>query len=619
MIKKILLITAFGLTFGAQAQNHTVSKGDTPYNISKKYGLSLSELYALNPSIKDGKISIGQELVVRNSTTKSSSANGYIILQPKQTIYGITKQYHITEQQLRSLNPDLESKMKIGNRIVLPLANIQRYGKGTVSENSTVLAAGSLEKYTVEPRDNYYKITRKFKISQQELFASNPGLESKGLKAGDIIVIPASTQGPNNGGDASSATAQVEVKSENSATNDTVQDSSDQEYVTYTVKSGDTVFGILNRFGITLDQLLTLNPELSSGLRSGMVLRIKVLDAQYSKKSGDALNVVIMLPFGFDSNDSRYRSISTDFLTGAKLAIERSAKGGQKLDVKIVDAGNEQSFKQSLSQINKDNTDLIIGPLFKSSVLEVLDYIGDTKIPVVAPFANSEDLYGYNNLIIVETTDKVYAEKIADEVKNVYSNQKIYIVGERGSERVALVKASLEKQLKNGEIVVVSSPSAIQLDKNMATGQDAPVIAVLASNEEGLGEDFGKKVIELSSQVSGVKAFSMYYNSIFESRIDELSQANLVYLMDRKVNTDGKFEKQVLGEYDRLYCKMPSKYAIIGFDVVSDVLSRENAKGEIFKQIGKVQTQLATKFEYVRAQRGGAYINTGYRVIRLVP
>ena len=89
--------------------------------------------------------------------------------------------------------------------------------------------------------------------------------------------------------------------------------------------------------------------------------------------------------------------------------------------------------------------------------------------------------------------------------------------------------------------------------------------------------------------------------------------------MDRKINTEGSFEKEILGDYKEKYCKTPSKYAVIGFDVVNDILTRENKKGEVFKQIGKVQTQLATKFEYVRAKKNGAYINTGYRVVRLEP
>ena len=111
----------------------------------------------------------------------------------------------------------------------------------------------------------------------------------------------------------------------------------------------------------------------------------------------------------------------------------------------------------------------------------------------------------------------------------------------------------------------------------------------------------------------------MYYSSIFDSKDDELSQVNLVYLMDRKINMEGNFEKEILADYKAKYCKSPTKYAVIGFDVMNDMLSRENSKGEIFKQISKSQTQLATKFDFVRAKNGGAYMNTGFRVVRLVP
>src|SRR5690606_25269467 len=151
-----------------------------------------------------------------------------------------------------------------------------------------------------------------------------------------------------------------------------------------TVQKGDTTFGIINKFGISLEELIQLNPDLCRGWQPGMVLRVKKADNAYLKRAGDVWNVVLMLPFRDDSNDSKYRAMSLDFLAGAKLAIERNAKKGQKLDIKVVDAANEASFKNSLTQINKDNTDLIIGPFFKSSVLEVLDYVKDSKIPVVA-------------------------------------------------------------------------------------------------------------------------------------------------------------------------------------------------------------------------------------------
>lgn len=597
---------------------HTVVKGDTPYNISKKYGISVNELYQLNPKVQDGKISIGESLVVNKSTAKTSGTAqptlGKIVLKPKQTIYGITKQYQISEAELRRLNPELDSRMKIGDEVILPQANIAKYGDAIapvpVVANPAVISQSPADisidenTYQIQEKDNYYKLTRKFNLTQKQLFALNPGLEEKGLKPGKFIIIKGSV----------AETSAPKTAETNTYTTTSVSD----EYVTYTVQSGDTVFGILNRFGVALDELLSLNPQLSQGLKAGMILKIKKLEAGYVKKSGDALNVVLMLPFGFDTGDAKFRTLSLDFLTGAKLAIERNASKGQKLDIKVIDAGNEASFKNSLTQINAGNTDLIIGPFFKSSVLQVLDYVKTQKIPVVAPFANSDDLLKFDNLILVETNKLVYADRIVKEVKDVYSDQKIYIVSDSDKSNATYLKTQLDKTLRNASVIVVNSAADIKLDQNMMTGQAVPVIAILASEEDADGEAFANRMMALSKEANNIRAFSMYYSPVFERKVDELSQANLVYLMDRKIDAEGSFEKEILAAYKQKYCKTPPKYAIIGFDIVNDMLSRENKKGEIFKQINKVQTQLATKFEFEKT-RNGAYVNNGYRVVRLVP
>lgn len=639
MIKKFLVLSGLAVFVSSIAQQkHTVVKGDNPYNISKKYGMSLDELYRLNPKVKEGVLNIGDVLSVKgkagtavtsassDAKVKASGKTGTIILQPKQTLYGITKQYHVSEADVRKLNPNLQ--MQIGEVITLPMESIQKYADAaaavntapavvvsqTTNSTSTVSPSTTTDEdtYVVQDKDNYYRITRKFGITQSQLFAMNPGLEDRGLKSGEVLKVKSVDSSPV-------AVSKEPAKTSTSNTNSNSNTSSSEDFVTYTVQSGDTVFGILNRFGISLDQLLELNPSITGGLKAGMVLKIKAVDAAYIKKSGDALNVVMMLPFGFDSNDSKYRTMSADFLTGAKLAIDRHVQKGLKLDIKVVDAGNEGSFKNSLSQINQENTDLIIGPFFKSNVLEVLNFVGKKKIPVVAPFANSEDLYDYGNLIIMETADNVYADRIVKEVSQGYNNQKIYILSDSDKTMANTVKAGLSKSLKNAEINIVTSANDIVLDKNMMTGQEAPIIAVLASNNDAVGSAFARKVIDLAKETSGIKSYSLYYHPIFEKSVDELSQANLVYLMDRTIDTEGSFEKQIIAEYKDKYCKTPPKYAIIGFDIVHDILSRENKKGEVLKNMGKTQTQLATKFEYVRVKNNGAFVNTGYRVIRLLP
>lgn len=439
-MKKILIAPIFLMSFFLQAQTHTVAEKETPYSISRKYGLSMKELYELNPEIKDGAIKIGQTLNIGKKSTgqkqKVVAASkeiqlGKIILKPKQTLYSLTRQYHVTEAEVRKLNPNLE--MKIGEEVVLPLNKITKYGASelvttsTIKETATPAPAqesSSVEKttktlsegeYEVQSRDNYSRITKQFGISKKDLFALNPGLEESGLKVGDIIKVK----------HPSVANSTESAKPDFSETKKVTP--SQEDYITYTVQAGDTVFGILNKYDLDLDQLLELNPQISDGLKPGMVLKIKKFNKAYVKKNTNALKVVLMLPFGFDTGDSKYRGLATDFLMGAKLAVEMNAKKGQELDFNIIDAGNEKAFKKNLIQIDPSNTDLIIGPLFKSNVLEVLDYVKDTQIPVVAPFANSEDMYDFGNLIIAETDKTIYADRIVKEVKRFFLTRRFIL------------------------------------------------------------------------------------------------------------------------------------------------------------------------------------------------
>ena len=652
-MKKIFLTilgTAFALLSGQQ-KKHTVVAKENPTTIAKKYGVSVDELIKQNPKIKDGKIDIGDVLIIPNkqkntqkteekkeekkSTEKKSNQKlGKIYLQPKQTIYGITRQYKISEEELRKLNPNLESHMKVGEALVLPEDKIRKYGdkaaqqevvdtpkKDREEEKKTQMLASEDGAYVVQPKDTYYGITRKFNISQSELFALNSGLEQRGLRSGDVILVK-NTASSKNVATTTKETSEknTKPKEEKNTPPKEVKTKtySVEEYVTHEVKKGESAFGIVNKYNITYDQLAEMNGGLPNGIKQGMVLNIKKVNRQYVKADDDVFSIALILPFGFDTNDTKYRTLSADFLIGAKLAAQRGMRDGKKVSINVIDAENENSFKNNLAQINKTNTDLIIGPFFKSNVIEVLEYVKNEKIPVVAPFAHTEEMYKYNNLVIVEPGNRVYAERIVREVKNAHSKEKVFIVGEENNPEVIFLKEQLAKELSKTEIAVVSSPSGIELEQNMVTGQSLPAVVILANDNNAVGAGFAKKIIELAKQAEGIKAFSMYYHPDFEKNVDPLSKANLVYLMDRKINTDGDFEKEVLAEFKKEYCRTPSKYTIIGFDVVSDMLARES-KGEVLRNMSKVQTQLATKFEYIRNKKNGAFVNTGFRVVRLVP
>jgi len=639
-MKKIITSLFVSLVLWANAQQTYVAQPkDTPYGISKKYGLTVEQFYQLNPEVQQNGLKIGDVVLVSRSgtntaqTVTSNTATGEIIIEKGNTLYGLLRHYNVSMTDFKTLNPGVDENLQIGQVIKLPLANIQKFGKQEIATNiptniNTESNIPEGQTYLVQPKDTYYKITHLYNISQADLFAMNPGLESRGLHPGDVVIVskdanPVESESIADNTNLQEEDADIDFQ-ENTVVDDVeenapveIAESSDEEH--YKVKEGDTVFSILNRFGMTLDQLLALNPQLSEGLKVGMILTIKKSETKpspkFQKSPGDALNVVLVLPFSFDEGNTRYREVALDFLTGAQLAIEKNAEKGKKLNIKIVDEGSEASFEKTLSSISQTNTDLVVGPFFKSDVVKLMSFLSERQVPVISPFANTSDLYQYNNLVIVETAPQYYAEGIAQEVAKAYKGEKIYILG---TTYAKMIEDNLRKSLRQAEIQIVKSEQEIVLDQNMMTGTAVPIIAILASDDAKDKEQFYQQMLKLDSEIEGNKAFSMFYDAIFDNQQDKLKNTGFTYLMDRKINTEGSFEKKVLSDYQEKYCKAPTKYAVIGFDVLNDALSREDSNGEIFKHINKKQTQLATTFEYVKTKEG-AYVNKGYRIVRILP
>ena len=127
------------------AKTHTVIKGDTLYNISKRYDVTLKELKAAN-KLPDNAIQLGQLLIIPGTATSRitesiaaptrptlvrtiepvPTSNVYAVL-PGDTLYNISKQACLTVGQLAALNNISDvSSLAPGQRLVLPAGHCLR-------------------------------------------------------------------------------------------------------------------------------------------------------------------------------------------------------------------------------------------------------------------------------------------------------------------------------------------------------------------------------------------------------------------------------------------------------------------------------------------------------------
>ena len=97
----------------------------TKWRIAYTHGITIQELEALNPSIKEGLLA-GQLIQVPISTKDSlrvpSSAFNYYTVQPKEGYYRIEKKLGVSQAILDSLNPELKEKgLQMGMVLKVPL------------------------------------------------------------------------------------------------------------------------------------------------------------------------------------------------------------------------------------------------------------------------------------------------------------------------------------------------------------------------------------------------------------------------------------------------------------------------------------------------------------------
>ena len=238
-VTKAIVEYAGGTYIAPTGSNYyTVKSGDSLWSISKKYGITVDELKQAN-NLTSNLLSIGQNLLI--PTKESEATTNEYIVQKGDTLYGIANKFNTTVDNLKSINNLTTDSLSIGQVLKLP-------------SGSTI----STDTYTVKSGDSLYAIAKKYNTTVDTLKSLN-NLTSNTLSIGQVLKLPGS-----------------------SAT------STD----TYTVKSGDTLYAIANKYNTTVDALKSLNNLTSNTLSIGQALKIPSNSSDnvvYTVKSGDTL------------------------------------------------------------------------------------------------------------------------------------------------------------------------------------------------------------------------------------------------------------------------------------------------------------------------------------------
>lgn len=279
-------------------QTYTVKAGDTLYGISNQFGVSVTELAELN-NVIGSTLRVGQVLNIPiKSGTNPNNLFMYTV-KSGDTLYGIARKYNTTVQKIRDLNYLKSDNLSIGDVIRIP----EMY----TPEDEMFMP--SFKNYIVQKGDTLYSIARNNNIDVNTLIKDN-GLQNNNLTVGSVIRIRISSG------------------------NEEVEECFGEDYtppestptIIYTVKSGDSLYKIANKYNTSVSIIQSLNNLTSNNLNIGQQLKIPVSGTSttntYTVKSGDNLySIARKFNTTVDSIKSKNNLKSTILSVGQVLKI----------------------------------------------------------------------------------------------------------------------------------------------------------------------------------------------------------------------------------------------------------------------------------------------------------
>ena len=244
---------AITVTASSNSQAYTVASGDSVWGIANKFGITMDQLCSWN-NIRNNFIYPGQKLTINGGTnqkstkhdttvTKTATAGSYTVASG-DSVWSVANKHGITMDQLRSWNNIKNGFIYPGQTLIVKNSGNKQTSTATASTN-TSSTTGS-RNYTVVSGDSVWSIANKFGITMDQ-FRSWNNIKNDYVYPGQSVRVSG----------AATAASQTATTSN------------------YTVVSGDSVWGIADKFGISSDQFIQWNNIKDNFVYPGQSVRVK--------------------------------------------------------------------------------------------------------------------------------------------------------------------------------------------------------------------------------------------------------------------------------------------------------------------------------------------------------
>ena len=566
----------------------------------------------------------------------------HIVLE-RQTIYGITKAYGVTEEDLYAANPMLaESGLKAGTVIYIPTVSehkaekekpAAKEKKTEVKESKPVVvketkpaekkekktevkkekpvvmdttpaptpnADGYIE-HTVKWFEDIYDVAKTYNVTAEQIMAAN-GLKSSRISKRQTLLIPYTDQ------------AKESLKAKVAALGKAAAAQPAQPEVAQTVPVKDETPVV-----VPTEPVVTVTEE-------------KPVEAKPAEGAGDddsddgildwltgkgSAEIALVLPFNAAGKTSES---NMDFYSGVLLALRDLEKEGVKTTLNVFDL---QAGTPSSKEL--EDNDFVLGPISSSDLSAILA-LTDGDVPVISPLdQRAGDLADTRKGFIQAPSSAAsqYAELAAWAAEDRAREDKIILVTETTS------NGSTAAALGVRQALVAAGTPFEGVSWTQAQGRSLPASLtsvltkggvnriIVASEKEGFVADIARNISILLGRgykvvmyaPSKVRTFETVDSSIYH-------QDNLHICSPYFADYETSEVKAFVRAYRALYRTEPSQFAFQGYDLAHYFAKVVAKYGNRWTRAltRTADTGLHTDFRFEKTP-AGSYRNTGIRRI----
>ncbi|WP_319502466.1 LysM peptidoglycan-binding domain-containing protein [uncultured Draconibacterium sp.] len=672
------------------------SRKETAYSVAKKFGITVEELYAYNPTVRKFKKRTELNIPYWKKETSSEAgdlanrtgAGEHTILHQVvsgETLYSLARKYGTTEQDILVLNPNA-SQLKTGMTLKIKTGVLE----GDVNKPQPIDYVGNRNyiEHIIESGETMWGITRKYNVSEEELKVINPILNT-GFPAGAVIKIPVAE-----------------------ANEPMAKPVNAEAFDQHLVGRGETLYGLSKQYNVSIPDIIKYNPILDRrNLAYGETILIpkkpeevfaqpesdniviedidsaKMMEEFYAVEmpveipescvpdlsgsfSEKTYNVALFLPFYYEANDTLNREdlvvdstalftreeteIAQDttieleerkelfkqfyggsenfvqFYEGVLLAIDSLQNIGFDVKLNVFDTQrNKDSIRQYFTANDFFMTDLIIGPIFPRVQQEIAAYAAKNRIPIVSPLASQTSITQSNsNYFQVNPSRDYLIRQTAEMVAEEHFNSNFIIVKTSdysGTPEGQLVELLREKFFNSG---LLSSNEGVNFTfydfenegsfglRRIMSKTKENVVYIPSENEGELSVAISN-LNNLSEEYSITLIGSNRYPNYSSIQLEQFHNLKLKYIAPYYTDYTNKQTINFVEKYKNNFGTEPDNFSFQGYDVTLYFLTALITYGNDFAGcLPYMHTfQMQGNYHFGQLTQFGGYMNEGVSVI----